>query len=97
MDWRLAPPGTYTDDFDWRYDIKDGDLIDCMDSEKEWYKSTVLTTRYTQNPNGDFIKEVYVGFRTFDEEGSKTDDRGRKFFGWSEKYDEWFCVTDPQI
>lgn len=93
MDAQIAPLGTFTNDWDWRYDIKVGDNIDCIDHEKDWYKSTVLETRISRNPDGEEVREVYVGFRTYDEEGSKTDDEGRKFFGWSEKYDEWLGVT----
>jgi hypothetical protein len=45
FDARIAPLGTFTDDYEWRYGLKVGDCIDCMDSEKAWYKSTVLATR----------------------------------------------------
>jgi len=97
MDRRIAPLGTYTDDFDWRYTLKTGDNIDCMDNEKEWYKCVILGTRLGQNPDGDAVPEILVAFRTYDEEGSKQDDEGRKFFGWSEKYDEWYGVSDVQV
>ena len=96
-DWRIAPPGTFAEDFDWRYDLEVGSLIDCMDDEKDWYKSTVMAIRSTCNADGDEVPEIYVGFRTFDEEGSKTDDEGRKFFGWSDRYDAWLAVTDVQV
>jgi hypothetical protein len=89
MDRRIAPLRTYTDDFDWRYTLKAGDLLDCMDSEREWYKCTILETRLSQNPDGEAVPEVHVAFRTYDEEGSKTDEGGKRFFGWSEKYDAW--------
>lgn len=44
-------------------------------------------------------KEAYVAFRYYDEEeGHKIDDiDGRKFIGWSNKYDEWQTVTSPTI
>jgi hypothetical protein len=71
QDWQIAPFGTFTDGFDWRYDLKEGDIIDCMDNEKEWYKSTVLQTRLGQNPDGEVVPEVFVAFRTYDENGSK--------------------------
>jgi len=92
-----APAKTYTDDWDWRMQLEQGDLVDCMDNEKDWYKSTVLATRWSKNPDGEDIKEVCIGFRVYDEEGSKTDDENRRFFGWSEKYDEWFAVTEIQV
>jgi len=97
MDHRIAPVGTYTDDFDWRYSLKDGDHIDCMDNEKEWYKSTILGTRLSPNPAGESVPEIYVAFRTHSPEGSKQDEDGRRFFGWSDRYDEWYAVTDVQV
>ena len=97
MDRRIAPFGTYTDDFDHRYTLKAGDKIDCMDNEKEWYKCVIHGTRLSQNPDGDTVPEIYVAFRTYHEEGSKNDEEGRKFFGWSEKYDEWHGVADVQV
>ena len=94
-DWRIAPPGTFVDDFDWRYDLKNGDTLDCQDDEKDWYKSTVAGTRTSRNVDGEEVPEIYVAFRTYHEEGSKTDEEGRRFFGWSERYDAWYGVTDP--
>jgi hypothetical protein len=44
-DARIAPLGTFTDDFEWRYRLAVDDHLNCMDSEKAWYKSTVLRTR----------------------------------------------------
>lgn len=39
-----------------------------------------------------------MGFRTFEEAGSKYDEeRKQRFFGWSDKYDDWFAVTDPLL
>lgn len=35
------------------------------------------------------IEEVFVAFRIYDEEeGHKEDNDGRKYVGWSNKYDE---------
>lgn len=38
-------PNTYTDDIDWKYELKEGDIIDSLDAENMWYRSTVLDTR----------------------------------------------------
>lgn len=38
----IAPPGTFTDDFQWRNEFKEGDLVDCVDRFGVWYRSTVL-------------------------------------------------------
>lgn len=75
--------------------MQQGDEIDCIDSESIWYRSTVLDTR---NLKDGEVKEAYVGFRVYHEEGHKTDDDGhRKFTGWSNKYDEWRSVTCPTL
>ena len=94
----IAPLGTFTDDFEWRFNLKEGDLVNAMDKEKCWYKSTILRTRQTANPEGEIIHEVFIGYRTFDEQGNKIDEETKKrYFGWSEKYDIWMAVTDPLI
>lgn len=77
-----------------------------MDSEATWYKSTCFSTRMqttTQiDPDSHEDKpikshEVYIGFRIYEEEGHKVDDDGKKYTGWSSKYDEWITVTSPTI
>ena len=41
--------------------------------------------------------EAYIGFRIYEKEGHKTDEDGRPYTGWSNKYDEWVSVTSPTI
>jgi len=38
-----------------------------------------------------------IGFRRYDEEGDREDDEGRSYYGMSQKYDDWFVVTDPRL
>lgn len=95
--YSIAPLGTFTNDFNWRYDLKIGDHVDCLDEEKDWYKSTIIGQRIIMNEHGEKVPELFVGFRTYDEEGSKEDEQGQKFFGWSDRYDVWFAVTDVQV
>lgn len=45
----IAKPGTFTDDLAWRNELKVDDLIDCIDTEGTWYKSTVLELRETKD------------------------------------------------
>ena len=77
--------------------LEAGDLVDCMDNERDWYKSTVLASRMVPGANGEPVKQIRVGFRNYHEEGSKTDDAGETFFGWSSKYDIWMGVTEPLV
>ena len=99
----IAPLGSFTDDYEWRYNLKIGDEIDCMDREKDWFKSTIIDHKIDANEEGEPIPIITVGFRTYDEEGTKWDepedeDGGKKrFFGWSKTYDEHFSVTDPKV
>ena len=102
----IAPPNTFTDDWDWRYQLTAEDMIDAVDSEVVWYKSTCLDNRAMSVPqidpeshNDKLIRsvEALVGFRIYEDEGHKVDDDGRKFTGWSNKYDDWVTVTSPTI
>jgi hypothetical protein len=95
----IAPLNTFTSDFQWRWDLQAGELIDCIDSEGNWYRSTVLDTRErieeeVMGPRR--IKEAYIGYRYYEEEGHKIDEETKeKYTGWSSKYDIWLPVTNP--
>ena len=95
----IAPLGTYTNDYDWRFNIKVGDLIDCMDEEMEWLKSTVIRHEFYANGEGESIPLITVGFRTYEAEGNKCDedDSNKKFYGWTSKCDRSYSVTDPRV
>ena len=47
----IALPNTFTDDLDWKFDIKTGDMFDALDGEGVRYKSTCLATRSQQVAN----------------------------------------------
>jgi len=38
-----------------------------------------------------------IGYRIYHEDGDRLDSEGRRFSGWSSKYDEWLSATDPRI
>jgi hypothetical protein len=38
-----------------------------------------------------------MGFRLYTPDGSKTDDEGKKFDGWSSRFDEWVPLWSPKI
>ena len=66
-----------------------------------WYRSTVLETRLIKS-DPDSVEapnlDVYVGYRVYEEEGHKTDERdGRKFTGWSHRYDSWIPANSSFV
>ena len=76
--------------------MKVGDAVDAVDNEFDWYKSLVLKARERETEEGQLVKEVYIGYRNYTEEGNKEDSDG-KFFGWTCKSDEWQDVYDLRI
>lgn len=40
---------------------------------------------------------VLVGFRLYSPDGPKTDEEGKKFDGWSARFDEWISLWSPKI
>jgi hypothetical protein len=70
-------------------------MIDCIDNEAVWYRSTVLDVKETPVVDEDLpqappIREAFVAYRYYsEEEGHKVDEElgGKKFVGWSNKYD----------
>ena len=80
----LAPPGTYTNDLEWRWALKPGDLFDCCDDYGIWYRCTVQA-RYdsedSQDCEGNPVPMLSVVFRYPDPNGAKQKD-GVKVTGW---------------
>ena len=83
-------------------------MIDCIDNEAILYRSTVLEVREAPAvvagdedlPQAPPLKEVLVAYRYYsEEEGHNADDDlgGKKYVGWSNKYDTWMPATSPQI
>ena len=51
-------------------------------------------------PNAPPNREALIAYRYYsEEEGHKVDEErnGKKYVGWSSKYDEWIPVTSPRI
>jgi len=40
--YMIAPYNTKSQNFDWRMNLKAGDLIDCEDHYGSWYNSTII-------------------------------------------------------
>lgn len=82
---------------EWRLELKTGDLIDAFDSTKAWYAATIMGVSQMEE-NERIIPQVKVGFRMYHPEGNKEDENTKeKFFGWSERFDEWMSVYSPRI
>ena len=93
----IAPYGTMSEDDEWRCVLQAGDLIDGFDSTKFWYSSTIVAkeTRHEDDKDVPYLK---VGFRVYEEEGNKEDqENGLKYYGWSDKFDEWIPAFNPRI
>lgn len=91
------PYGSKTPEYDWRLTINKGDIIDVCDTSNVWYNSTVLDVRATQGEDDHDVREIHVGYRIYVENGDKFDVEGRKFVGWSSRYDEWLSATNPRV
>ena len=67
-----------------------------------WYNSTILSLTNHNEPAAGSTPEknypmAYIGYRVFNEDGKKIDDDGRRFAGWSKKYDEPIPLYSPRI
>lgn len=72
-------------EWDWRFSLKPGDIIDCPD-DTVWYNSTVIEKDFLKedDESGIPIINYTIGFRMFVEEGPSVDVKsGRYFYGWS--------------
>ena len=68
----IAPANSYTNAWNWRFDIKVDDEISAADEYGNWYRSTILKVDELQNSvdiDGNSIPIVLVGFRYLDPYG----------------------------
>jgi hypothetical protein len=94
----IAPCNTKTENEEWRFELKEDDLVDAYDSSKFWYASTIQAREMRVEEDRTF-PYVKVGFRLLHPQGNKeleTDEK-QNFFGWSEKFDEWMSPYSPRI
>jgi len=71
--------------------------MDVCDSEGNWFISTVLDKKITKNEKNIDLPELFIGYRIYIENGTKTDTQNRKFEGWSENHDEWVSAYSLRI
>ena len=87
---QIAPYRTHTKEWDWRFDLKKDDTLDCADDYGIWYRSTVLsrTDLDVQDCEGNTCPQITIACRYKDPYGAKEDDEGNKVTGWiSSKFD----------
>lgn len=93
----LAVFNSKTQDDEWRLSLKEGDIVDSHDGAKVWYASTIIEKMVIQESNEREYTKLLVGFRIFDEQGEKQDDRARRYIGWPATFDEWINASSPRI
>ena len=93
----ISPYGSYTGGNEWRDKIAKGDIIDCLDTAANWYQATVLNVESKELAAGRSAKRLYVGYRTYSEDGTKKDKEEKSFHGWSETYDEWINANSLRV
>lgn len=83
-------------DWEWRQNLKVGDVIDCLDRECIWYLSTIIEI---QGPR----RKATIGFRVYTDEKDPVGDYKycntfkKHFKGWDKKDDELIYLNDPRI
>ena len=102
--WWYSPDldryNTKSEGDEWRLNLKKDDLVDAYDNTRIWYASTIidnLQRKDLDNPDGKDFLVYKVGFRTYSADGNKEDNLHRKFFGWSESFDEWIPASSPSL
>ena len=94
----IGPVAAYTGGNEWREALKKGDLIDCLDPSGAWYKSTVVETKAFFDGKADkSVVKLFVGYRTYQEDGVKKDTAGKVYQGWSSSYDEWVKLYSLRV
>ena len=72
-------------DFDWRFSLKTGDLIDVVEFDGRWHLCTILECHKfpekSAHPQKYPFTKLLVGFRVFNENGNKETNDGKKYFG----------------
>lgn len=97
MSLEIAPFETKTkDNFEWRKTLKVDAQVDAFD-KSSWNKSTILDIQEQYVAPGRSVPMATVAFRTYSEYGSKNDEKGRKYDGWSSKFDEVVSIYSPRI
>lgn len=99
--WDLQPLGSNTkDNWDWRFNLKVGDRLDCYDTVGTCFNCTVVGASEDVEKDIDGkeykIKFVHIGFRIYDEEFGDADDEMGLYYGYK-NYDENINIASPRL
>ena len=89
----IRPLGSMSDAEDWRLHMKKGDVIDVLDSQSVWRKSTVIEPEDRVVYAMPMIK---VGYRVYHKEGDNKDTMG-DYFGYGTSCDEFIGSFSVKI
>lgn len=93
----VAPLGEFSKEQEWKKELKEGDEVDAFDKAKVWYASTILEIKDHTDPEGRKWTMCKVGFRLYHSDATKTDEEGKKYEGWSSRFDEWLPMWSPKV
>ena len=93
----IAPYGLHSGGIAWREGLEKCAIVDCMDTAAAWYRSTVIDMKVDEAASSKKVIMVQVGYRRYEEGGTKKDADGRAYNGWSNTYDEWLNVFSIRI
>lgn len=81
--------------WEWKKTLVNGSTVDAHD-KTVWNKATIFEIKEQTFGPERIVKMGFVGFRIYQEGGTKNDERGA-FEGWSHRFDEWISVFSPKI
>ena len=93
----IAPLESFSTEGDWKLELKEGDTLDAYDKAKAWYPSTVLSLTEQSTVTGRKFMNLDIAFRIYCDNGDKKDLDGKRYKGWSAKFDEIISANSPRI
>ena len=101
----FAPKGTYTKDWEWRINLKEGDIIDCYERRK-YYPATITSRIEEENKlKYHVIFRIYLDsvnndiekYKKFWPQKNIEEDNGRQFIGDQLSYGEDILATSKRL
>ena len=94
----ISPFGSFTGGNEWREQLKKLDIVDCMDSNSCWYKSTILDIQtFTEGKYNRSVPKIFVCYRVYEGENLTKDSEGRSYNGLGQNFDEWLPLYSLRV